>query len=422
MAESTKNMTVGAGSASASVTATVTDQMPGVPCPATPGYTYTGMRYVPVFADPAEWSSANSYEPLEIVIHKGNSYTSKTFVPVGVEITNQEYWANTGNYNAQVEQYRQDVADAKDQISAANANISKINTQIGTINTQIGEIETELRDGIYLCLGDSWVAEGTIANAIAKQKNLKLINKAVSGASFTAFTSYVKTIAEEINEAASAVSDASLVKLVTLVAGVNDVSHHSEINQSAINSAATQALKSIRANFPNAEIVFAADAPYSTDFLSLSHYYYSVDQMQRISYYQQVRFVNLYGMFNNSSYYKEDNLHPNIAGYGLVASMLLGGTNKQGCTLTQTSSDDFIYLYFTDEIVYLNYIFAAGGKRSITLDRYFAFRNMLNVNRVGDAVALSSSEDAYSRYVDTITIPQSESKLYGFIIGTISPM
>lgn len=422
MAESTKNMTVGAGSASASVTATVTDQMPGVPCPATPGYTYTGMRYVPVFADPAEWSRANSYEPLEIVIHKGNSYTSKTFVPVGIDISDPQYWALTGNYNAQVEQYRQDVANVKDQISTANADISKINTQIVKINTQIDEIETELRDGIYLCLGDSWVAEGTIANIVAKQKNLTLINKAVSGASFTAFASYVKTIAEEINEAVSQISDKSLVKLVTLVAGVNDVSHHSEINQSAINSAASQALESIRANFPNAEIVFAADAPYSTDFLSLSHYYYSLDQLQRISYYHQVRFVNLYGMFNNSSYYKEDNLHPNIPGYGLVASMLLGGTNKQVCTLTQTSSDDFIYLYFTDEIVYLNYVFAAGSKRSITLDRYFAFRNMLNVNRVGDAVALSSTEDAYSQYVDTITIPQSESKLFGFIIGTISPM
>lgn len=422
MAESTKNMTVGAGSASASVTATVTDQMPGVPCPATPGYTYTGMRYVPVFADPAEWSSANSYEPLEIVIHKGNSYTSKTFVPVGIDISDLQYWALTGNYNAQVEQYRQDVADVKDKISTANANIATINTQIGEINAQIDEIETEIRGGIYLCLGDSWVAEGTIANAIAKQKNLTLINKAVSGASFTAFTSYVKTIAEEISEAVSTVSDTSLVKLVTLVAGVNDVSHHGEINQSAINSAVTQALKSIRANFPNAEIVFAADAPYSTDFLSLSHYYYAVDQLQRISYYQQVRFVNLYGMFNNSLYYKEDNLHPNVAGYGLVASMLLGGANKQACTLTQTSSGDYIYLYFTDEIVYLNYIFAAGSRRTITLDRYFAFRIMLNVNRIGDAVALSSTEDAYSQYVDTITIPQSESRLYGFIIGTISPM
>lgn len=102
MAESTKNMTVGAGSASASVTATVTDQMPGVPCPATPGYTYTGMRYVPVFADPPEWSSANSYEPLEIVLHEGDSYTSKTMVPTGIDISNSQYWVKTGNFNAQL--------------------------------------------------------------------------------------------------------------------------------------------------------------------------------------------------------------------------------------------------------------------------------------------------------------------------------
>ena len=387
---------------------------------------YIGARYVPIFGRKGEasieWDKTGTYEPLTIVLYQGNSFTSRQFVPVGIEITNQEFWANTGNYNAQIEQYRKDVADVNDKISIANANIGKINTQIGVINAQIDEIETEIRDGIYLCFGDSWVAEGTIANNIAKQKKLKLINKAVSGASFTAFTSYIKTIAEEINEAVSSISDASLVKLVTLVAGVNDVSHHSEITQSAINSAVINALKSIRNNFPNAEIVFAANAPYSTDFLSLSHYYYAVDQMQRISYYQQVRFVNLYGMFNNSSYYKEDNLHPNIAGYGLVASMLLGGTNKQVCALNQTSSGDFIYLYFTDEIVYLNYIFAAGSKRSITLDRYFSFINMLNVNKVGDAVALSSTEDAYSNYVDTITIPQSESKLYGFIIGTISPI
>ena len=422
MAESTKNMTVGAGSASASVTATVSDQMPGVPCPATPGYTYTGMRYVPVFADPPEWSSANTYEPLEIVTHKGNSYTSKTFVPVGADILDPQYWVLTGNYNAQVEQYRQDVADVKDKLSTANANISIINTQIKDINAQIDEIETEIRDGIYLCLGDSWVSEGTIANIVAKQKNLTLINKAVSGASFTAFTSYVKTIAEEINEAVSAVSDASLVKLVTLVAGVNDVSHRGEISQSAINEAVVQALQSIRANFPKAEIVFAADAPYSTNFLSLSHYYYSVEQLQRLSYYNKVRFVNLYGMFNNSSYYKEDNLHPNAPGYGLVASMLLGGINKQTCNIIQMSSDDQIYLYFTDESVYLNYNFAAGSRRSITLDRYFAFKSILNVNRVGGVVELSSTNGAHTQYVDTITIPQSESRLYGFIIGTISSM
>ena len=70
---------------------------------------YIGARYVPIFADPAEWSNQKSYEPLTIVLHQGNSYTSKQYVPVGIDIADETYWAETGNYNAQVEQYRRDV-------------------------------------------------------------------------------------------------------------------------------------------------------------------------------------------------------------------------------------------------------------------------------------------------------------------------
>lgn len=68
---------------------------------------YIGARYVPKFATPTEWNSALSYESLTIVTHLGNSFTSKKPVPAGVDIANTEYWANTGNYNAQVEEYRQ---------------------------------------------------------------------------------------------------------------------------------------------------------------------------------------------------------------------------------------------------------------------------------------------------------------------------
>ena len=49
---------------------------------------YIGARYVPLFADPAEWDSTRQYEPLTIVMHSGNSFTSKKFVPIGIEINN----------------------------------------------------------------------------------------------------------------------------------------------------------------------------------------------------------------------------------------------------------------------------------------------------------------------------------------------
>lgn len=74
---------------------------------------YIGARYVPLIADPIEWSNQKEYEPLTIVLYKGNSYTSRQFVPKGIDISNTEFWANTGNYNAQVEQYRQEVNHVK---------------------------------------------------------------------------------------------------------------------------------------------------------------------------------------------------------------------------------------------------------------------------------------------------------------------
>ena len=76
---------------------------------------YIGARYVPIFGrkgeESIEWDNSAPYEPLTIVLYQGNSYTSRQYVPAGVEITNQEFWAITGNYNAQVEQYRREVRD-----------------------------------------------------------------------------------------------------------------------------------------------------------------------------------------------------------------------------------------------------------------------------------------------------------------------
>lgn len=74
---------------------------------------YIGARYVPLMADPLEWDKTKTYEPLTIVSHAGNSYTSRQYVPADIEITDESYWALTGNYNAQVEQYRKETATVK---------------------------------------------------------------------------------------------------------------------------------------------------------------------------------------------------------------------------------------------------------------------------------------------------------------------
>ncbi len=91
---------------------------------------YIGARYVPLFY--GEWVRNTTYEPLTVVEYAGNSYTSKQYVPKNVEITNTDYWAPTGNYNAQVEQYRRETRAAIELLERTYENT--INT-INAINT-----------------------------------------------------------------------------------------------------------------------------------------------------------------------------------------------------------------------------------------------------------------------------------------------
>lgn len=83
---------------------------------------YVGARYVPKFATPTEWQNNVAYEALTIVTYMNSSYTSKIPVPPGIVPTDEQYWARTGDYNAQVEQYRQEVEQVKNDITTLETN------------------------------------------------------------------------------------------------------------------------------------------------------------------------------------------------------------------------------------------------------------------------------------------------------------
>lgn len=102
---------------------------------------YIGARYVPIFGRKGEtsieWDNTAPYEPLTIVLHQGNSYTSRQYVPTGIDIHNDNFWANTGNYNAQIEQYRQDVLRYDARITTAQTDADAANDKLAAfgINT-----------------------------------------------------------------------------------------------------------------------------------------------------------------------------------------------------------------------------------------------------------------------------------------------
>lgn len=104
------------------------------PLPEKPAYnTYVGARYVPIYD--GAWSSSKKYEPLVVVQYQGNSYTSKTYVPAGVNPTNENYWAQSGNYNAQVEEYRREVRELTTLVNGVNGRITGNTDAINLINS-----------------------------------------------------------------------------------------------------------------------------------------------------------------------------------------------------------------------------------------------------------------------------------------------
>lgn len=109
---------------------------------------YVGARYVPLFADPIEWNDKRTYEPLTIVEHEGNSYTSRQFVPLGIDISNDDFWALTGNYNAQVEQYRQEVLAMQGQVTQNKNNIADLKQQVSAVQGQVTQNKNDIADEI----------------------------------------------------------------------------------------------------------------------------------------------------------------------------------------------------------------------------------------------------------------------------------
>lgn len=141
---------------------------------------YIGARYMPLFAEPAEWDNSRAYEPLTIVLYKGNSYTSKQSVPIGVSIDDTVYWAETGNYNAQVEQYRIEVNQVRkhvdDSIKQVNDSLNQTTSEVDAkLAKTVSDVDVKLAAATQnnlLVLGDEWVTDDVVTKLGAMFDNV----------------------------------------------------------------------------------------------------------------------------------------------------------------------------------------------------------------------------------------------------------
>ena len=110
--------------------------------------TFKGARYVPKFADPIKWSAENSYEAIESVQHNGFTYLSKQPVPVGVEITNTEFWLEWADPNAQMEQLRQEVGQYADSVQELSGTVGNLSDDLGAEIVNRENADKEIKNDI----------------------------------------------------------------------------------------------------------------------------------------------------------------------------------------------------------------------------------------------------------------------------------
>lgn len=100
---------------------------------------YIGMRYVPLFD--GTYNSEKVYEPLTVVEYNNSSYTSKRQVPAGILPTNTEYWARSGDFNAQYNELSQRIEAVADTADSAVTTAESAVTAAGEARTAAAEAE-----------------------------------------------------------------------------------------------------------------------------------------------------------------------------------------------------------------------------------------------------------------------------------------
>lgn len=197
---------------------------------------YVGARYVPKVM--GEWNKALRYEALSIVTYAGNSFTSKVPVPANIDISDKNYWVNTGNYNAQVEAYRQQTAQVENRL-----------------NSEIIDRKNDTKDNI-LWIGDSYSVNYNhkLPNGVRDMLNAKnWYEYSKGGAGFAGAWggASFNDLIEEAKQDMSA-SQKEMIKHVYIVGGAND----SSFSWSDLKSKVISTIKNARTSFPNAQVCF----------------------------------------------------------------------------------------------------------------------------------------------------------------------
>lgn len=149
---------------------------------------YIGARYTPKFE--GEWKANKEYAALSVVYYNNKSYVSRKTVPTGTAVTETEFWVESADWNAQVEQYNQNVTQYKAQVDTYQNSVERYTEQVNqfyadtlhsyeTRDEMIADTNIKLGDTLLTCgkdaIGDGGGSFYQVVNT-QSQKTVVLAN------------------------------------------------------------------------------------------------------------------------------------------------------------------------------------------------------------------------------------------------------
>ena len=381
-----------------------------------------GYYYVPDFR--GEWSARQEYPPMSVVeapsgiggVTAGDSYTALDWVPAGTPLTDERYWAKTGNYNAQIDALQQmvegydariaeaestadsalEVANGKAPTSHASSGATyglatptlnghtKLYQTVATqtdgavtpdaVKTYVDEvvagIEPEEKPPAMVVVGDSWSSNTGLWENVAKKLGYTLHNYAVSG---TGFIQGSSNFVSQINSAASEHAEDNVV-LVCVYGISNDYSNGYD-EASMFETPLSSISAKIASTWPDAasHVFFNSRLKYGSSWIDNGKMNKQLSLARALGSYisaSTVMTAHVDSMcWIGHDYYASDFVHPNATAYGsylpaYLANSLAGGsvdyyqTNRQLVNLSGNNGSGNVTLSYTPYeiqiIAYLN--------------------------------------------------------------------
>lgn len=413
---------------------------------------YIGARYVPVFANPPEWSDTRGYEPLTIVLHQGNSFTSTQYVPTGIDIRNTKYWLETGNWNAQIEAYREEVRrydgritqnaeDIKankeaiaDEATARASEDAALQQLIESEETARQEADAELHRNLSAVIASVnkqnilslykgkncvWVGDSFTTGVGADPKTKRVstvfcdamgmteLNYGVGATGWiwgtTSNTPYITQVQNAYD--AMTPEQRENTAMVVLPGTSTDVSHGSSSAQ--IGAAATLCAKKASDLFPNA-VIYVIPMIWDKALFTYNAYDATVeicDQINRAAIPRVKMDEDSYTwLLGRHEFYTSDNVHPNNRGYAVWAakmiSSVLGSANTAGYINSFTSD------------------FGAWDKKTYYLKNGFVFMpgyKITNVSVAGGDVKIGTLPNNIRPAYNQTTVLSSGGEAVGYV-------